>query len=131
MTYFIDTNYFLRFLLKDHSEQQNRVAELFEELLEEKAKAFTSLIVIFEVYWVLSSFYKQVRESISTLLRNILILDFIDLAEKEILLQAIDLYEKTNLDLEDCYNLFYAKQEGEKVQFASFDKEALKQFEKI
>ena len=55
---FIDTNYFLRFLLKDNEKQFIEVKKLFEKAILGEIDLYTSLIVIFEIYWVLSSFYK-------------------------------------------------------------------------
>ena len=53
---FIDTNYFLRFLLNDVEHQHTEVKNLFLDASEGKADLITSTIVFFEVYWVLFAF---------------------------------------------------------------------------
>jgi len=58
---FVDTNYFLRFLLKDIGKQHQKAKKLFEKAASGEIKLFTSMIVFFEIYWVLFSFYKRRR----------------------------------------------------------------------
>ena len=52
-------------------------------------------------------------------------LGFIKIEEREILEKVLAKFQKTNLELEDCYNLTYAYQKGaEKI--ATFDKKLIK-----
>jgi predicted nucleic acid-binding protein len=124
---FVDTNYFLRLLLKDNSEQHEIVKRLFLSAAEGKVALFTSTIVIFEIYWVLSAYYEKEKSEIISVLQNILKLTFIRLEESEILQNSILLFQKSNLDLEDCYNLCYAKFH-QVVSFNTFDKKLDKEF---
>jgi predicted nucleic-acid-binding protein len=119
--YFIDTNYFLRFLLKDDEKQFNIVYSLFQKGISGEIELFTSVVVFFEIYWVLSSFYKKKKNKIIEFLKNILKLTFIDFENKIILDEAIIFFQKFNLDLEDCYNLSYAKLKKAN-EFNTFDK---------
>ena len=118
---FIDTNYFLRFLLKDDEKQFNIVYSLFQKGINGEIQLFTSVVVFFEIYWVLSSFYKKKKNKIIEFLKNILKLTFIDFENKTILEEAIIFFQKFNLDLEDCYNLAYAKLKKAN-EFITFDK---------
>jgi len=118
---FIDTNYFLRFLLKDDEKQFNTVYSLFQKGMSKEIQLFTSVVVFFEIYWVLYSFYKNKKNKIIEFLKNILKLTFIDFENKTILEDAIILFQKFNLDLEDCYNLAYAKLKKAN-EFNTFDK---------
>jgi len=118
---FIDTNYFLRFLLKDDEKQFNIVYSLFQKGINGEIQLFTSVVVFFEIYWVLSSFYKKKKNKIIEFLKNILKLTFIDFENKTILEEAIIFFQKFNLDLEDCYNLAYAKLKKAN-EFNTFDK---------
>lgn len=127
---FIDTNYFLRFLLKDVDHQHNAVKNLFLDASEGKTNLITSTIVFFEIYWVLVSFYKKNKNELVEALQKILKLTFIELKEREILMSSLILFHNTNLDLEDCYNIYFAK--TQKVQvFKTFDKQLEKEFYKI
>lgn len=126
---FIDTNYFLRYLLNDVPKHYLRAKKLFLAGSEGKISLITSSIVFFEVFWVLRSFYDLNKEECISALQNILKLSFVQLRERYILKDALMLFKKTNLDLEDCYNIFYAKSQGVKTNgFKTFDKKLEKEF---
>lgn len=127
---FIDTNYFLRFLLKDINNQHLAAEALFLSASEGKATLITSTVVFFEIYWVLSSYYGKNKAEIVDVLKKILNLNFIELEEREVLFNALSLFKKTNLALEDCYNICYAKERGVK-SFKTFDKKLIKAFNRI
>lgn len=124
---FVDTNFFLRFLLEDNPEQRKQAQELFEEAATGKKELFTSLIVFFEIFWVLSSFYKKNKGDLANTLRGVLSLGFIQLSDRDLLVKAVDLFEKKNLNLGDCYNLTFAK-DKKAQEFATFDQKLKKQF---
>lgn len=126
---FVDTNYFLRYLLNDIDDQYQQAKELFLAGSEGKVALITSSLVFFEIFWVLRSFYNLNKENCIIALRNILKLSFIQLDERNILTNTVVLFEKTNLDLEDCYNLYYAKSK-EVDSFKTFDKKLDKEFVK-
>lgn len=124
---FIDTNYFLRFLLADIESQHREVKKLFQNGVSGKIKLFTSIIVFFEIYWVMSSFYKKRKIKITQILSDILKMNFIRLEERESLQKAVELFAKSNFDLEDAYNLTYAK-ENKAITFGTFDRKLTKAF---
>ena len=124
---FVDTNYFLRFLLADNKEQFQEVKTLFSQAAEGRAKLFTSIVVYFEIYWVLSSFYKQDKSETAKTLQQLLEMDFISLEEHEILENALGIFTGSNLSLEDCYNLAFAKSRKAKA-FKTFDRKLAKYF---
>jgi predicted nucleic-acid-binding protein len=126
---FIDTNYFLRYLLNDIPQQHIKVIELFEEASEGDIKLLTSSLVLFEISWVLRSVYQLNKDQLLVALQSILKLSFIRMDERDIFFQALDLFDKTNLSLEDCYNIFYAREAGVK-EFKTFDKKLEKEFNK-
>ena len=126
---FVDTNYFLRFLLKDINNQHFEAKNLFLSALEGKTELITSTIVFFEIYWVLSSYYESKKIETANVLEKVLNLNFIELEEREMLFKSLSLFKKTNLDLEDCYNVCYAKSKGIR-SFKTFDKKLDKEFSK-
>lgn len=125
---FVDTNFFVRFLLKDNLLQFNEVKKLFLAGASGKESLFTSTIVFFEIYWVIKSVYKFSKEKITKALKLVLSLDFIYIAEKDVLERTLETLSKNNLDLEDCYNLVYAQTHGAK-SFKTFDQKLLKKFQ--
>lgn len=130
MKIFIDTNYFLRLLLGDIEKQSKEAKQIFSDGAIGRVKLFTSTIVLFEIYWVLSSFYRKRKSELIELLTNILKMSFVDLEERELLQEAVKLFKKSNLDLEDSYNLVYAKR-NKASDFASFDRKLTKKFSSI
>lgn len=118
---FVDTNYFLRLLLNDSTGQHAIARALFDDAAKGKAKLFTSVIVYFEVYWVLSSFYNKNRRELIILLTDILNLEFISLEERPLLETALQTFKSRTIGLTDAYNLAYAKKFGAR-HLATFDK---------
>ena len=106
---FIDTNYLLRFLLKDIDSQYLEAKKLLLQAARGEKKVITSTIVFFELFWVLKSYYKKDKAELISTLKKILDLNFIQLKERAILKDSIEYFGKTSLDLEDCYNLAFAK----------------------
>lgn len=128
---FIDTNYFLRYLLNDVPKHYLEAKKLFIAGSEGKISLITSSIVFFEVFWVLRSFYNLNRKDCILALQTTLKLSFIQLHERDILEDALTLFGETSLDLEDCYNIFYARSQGVKTgSFKTFDKKLEKEFNK-
>jgi len=129
-SYFIDTNYFLRLLLKDDKKQFDTVYSLFQRAVNQEIQIITSIIVFFEIYWVLSSFYKKNKLKIVEYLKKILKMDFLEIENFHVLQETLILFENHTLDLEDCYNIAYAKN-LETDEFATFDKKINNLFKKI
>lgn len=120
-SYFIDTNYFLRLLLKDNVKQFSEVYSIFQLAVNQEVKIYTSVIVFFEIYWVLSSFYKKNKSKTINFLDKILVMDFLEIENRQILQETLFLFKAHNIDLEDCYNMAYAKNINAN-EFATFDK---------
>lgn len=122
---FIDTNYFARFFLADVPDQHEEVKRLFEEGIKGNKKLFTSTIVIFEIYWLFISLYKKSKSEVIEILLKVMALSFIKFDEKDTFAKALKIYQNSNLDLEDCYNISFSKSRG-MTKFATFDKKLLK-----
>jgi predicted nucleic-acid-binding protein len=124
---FIDTNYFLRLLLADNDTHHKTARVLFHDAATGKIRIFTSVLVFFEISWVLSSFYQKKRTELISLLEDILNLEFIAIEERPILEEALRIFRTRTIELEDAYNLVYARAHGAK-HFATFDKKLAKQW---
>ncbi|OGH38259.1 MAG: hypothetical protein A2905_03450 [Candidatus Levybacteria bacterium RIFCSPLOWO2_01_FULL_36_10] len=124
---FVDTNYFLRFLLKDNYDQHLEAKNLFLQGAAGTIKLTTSIIVIFEIYWVFKSYYEKDKTEIIEILKNLLSMDFIQINDKKIFITCLDIFSNSNLSLEDCYNLSFAKK-NKTEQFKTFDAKLAKEF---
>ena len=118
---FVDTNYFIRFFLKDIPAQYEKARGLFDEGAKGNQKLFTSTIVIFEIYWLFSSFYEKTKSEVIDILRKTLSINFIEIREREIITKAIEIYENSSLDFEDCYNIVYSE-DYEAKEFNTFNR---------
>jgi predicted nucleic-acid-binding protein len=128
---FVDTNYIFRYLLRDVNEQNLLVEKIFIEAFENNVRVISSTVVFFEIQFVLKKYYKKNKQEVIAFLMQILTLTFIGFEDRQILKESIVLFEKTNLDLEDCYNIYYAKSRGvTSGSFKTFDKKLEKEFNK-
>lgn len=118
---FVDTNFFLRFLLKDVENQYQEARNFFLTASEVGQELFTSLIVVFEIYWVILGQFKKEKSKICDVLNKLLSMKFIQFEDVELIKKAIEVYSQTNLDLEDSYNLVFARSKGASA-FKTFDK---------
>ncbi len=126
---FVDTNYFVRFFIGDECQHQEIAAKLFEEGLSGRVKLFTTVVVFFEIYWVLKTRYLSSKELLISSLKKVLDMSFVKLDERENLYKALDIYNQTNLDLEDSYSLAIVKN-TENCDLATFDENLQKQFKR-
>lgn len=124
---FLDTNYFLRFLVKDHAPHHTIAFELFKNAAAGKIQLATSAIVFFELYWVLSSFYERNKADVIAILQRIVDMRFIEIDSREILETTLVIFAQHNVDLEDAFNAVYARQRGI-TEFKTFDKKLSKLF---
>lgn len=70
--YFLDSNIFLRPLVKDDAHKVKDCECLFEAVKQGKIKAFTSSLILAEISWVCASFYQLRKQIIVKALKTIL-----------------------------------------------------------
>lgn len=112
MIYFVDTNFFLRFLLKDDRKQYLEVEKIFLLAARGEIKLISTTLVFFEIYWVLSSYYQRRKKSLVETLVKILEMEFIEFEEAKLLQKALFTFTHTTLDIEDSFNISYAVSRG-------------------
>ncbi len=106
---FVDTNYILRYLLKDNLEQYNLVSKFFIECVTSNIKLVSNNVVLFEVYWVLFKTLKLGKEETNTLIYKFLQLDIIEFEDKQIISLALEKDSNNNLGLEDNFHLSWCR----------------------
>lgn len=126
---FVDTNYFLRFLLNDIESQYHEAKNLFLRAGRGEEELFSSIVVFFEVFWVLKSTYQKDKQALVEKLDKLLKLN-VEFNEHQVLIESVNLFKKLTLSLEDCYNLCLAKEKGVK-HFKTFDIKLGNEFEKL
>ena len=64
MVYFIDSNIFLRALIQENVQSFQICSDLLRQIESRKINAVTSDLVLAEIVWVLTSYYKRPRSEI-------------------------------------------------------------------
>ena len=103
MTALLDTNVLIRFLTSDKTQKFRGVYTLFESLEQGDLRVELKLIVLFQVVFVLKSFYSVPREDIATGMLSILEYKGIIVKEKKNVRRTIELWRDSKLDIVDCY----------------------------
>ena len=119
MASFIDANLILRYLLNDPE------AESIEKLFQKQEELILSSLVIAEVIWTLTSFYRWKKPKIIPPLLSLIKLPFIK-ADKRLILNALEIYHQHNIDYIDAYLAALMNKRGAKILY-SYDKD----FDKI
>ena len=119
--YFIDTNIFLRFLLKDNQRQYLIARSILENAEKAKVGIWTTDVVILELVWTLRSLYKFDKEKIREKVEGIVSLEYLEAVNKNFIIQALHDFVEKNVDFIDAYNYQLAKKEGKEI--LSFDKD--------
>ncbi|MDP2936401.1 MAG: type II toxin-antitoxin system VapC family toxin [Dehalococcoidia bacterium] len=100
----IDTNVLLRFLTGDDPSKAEACKELFERAERNEVELHINELVLAELVWTLRSSYGRAREQIVEALEAIMSLAGLHVHRKAVLEEAIDLYERFNVDFVDAYN---------------------------
>jgi predicted nucleic acid-binding protein len=124
---FLDTNIFLRYLVKPQSpadEPKRRACfELLQRVKRGEEQVTTCEAVVAEVIYNLCSprQYRLSHEEASARLRPLLILPGLRLPQKRVYLKALDLFAVSRfLDIEDCLIIAHMEQRGLK-KLLSYD----------
>src|SRR3972149_10929245 len=109
---FIDTNIFLRFLTKDDPSKYDKCKELFKRAMEGKINLATSSMVIAELIWTLMSYYKVSKADVIEKVSIIVSTESLHLPEKDLIMDALVLYGRKNIDYIDAYNAVSMRRQG-------------------
>lgn len=127
--YVIDSNVFLRLIVRDVFDQQAETLRFFQSISRGEIKGVTSLLVINEVIWALQKFYSIPRNTFVPVLcdllmsANISIIEF----EKEKLIEVLEEYQQSKLDFTDVFLAKFCEQSHCKLQ--TFDRKLLQRVE--
>lgn len=122
--YIVDTNIFLRFLLKDNEKLFQQAQNYFTDAKEKKIVLILLTQVIFEIDYALRGVYKLSRKESADILKKLVKSPYLQVENRHIIAEAVEKYTDKNVDLFDLFLLETAKQE--KAEILSFDKDFLK-----
>lgn len=117
----LDANVLIRFLANDHPQQSTKARQLIEKSAQGKISLWLSDICIAEVIWTLTSFYQVDRKQIANWLKTVVQNPGIELEDENLMLAALENYQKFNMDFIDAYHAAVAAARHWPV--ASFDRD--------
>lgn len=118
---FVDTNLFLRFLTRDVPAQATEVRHLFERAARGEIALICNAMVIAEIVWTLTSFYKLARIDIAEKVLAILNTPGLEVESARLLSQAVTDFAERNVDFIDAYNAAWSAVNGVDV-IGTFDR---------
>lgn len=125
--YFLDSNVFLRLIVKDDFKKVKECEVLFKKIKEGKIKAFTSNLVLSEIVWVGNSFYRIQKEDLIIAIKGILGFKNLRVIDDINPNLAIEIYEKFPVKFIDALIASNPKIFKKEVIVVSYDKD----FDKI
>ncbi|MEK7279771.1 MAG: PIN domain-containing protein [Nitrospirota bacterium] len=106
---FIDTNIFLRYLTRDDPLRYEKCREILKKGVEGKIGLVTSDMVIAELIWTLLSYYKVSKADIVEKISVIVSTENLYIPDKDIIIDAVILYSRKNIDYIDAYNAVFMR----------------------
>ncbi len=109
---FADTNLFLRFLTRDVPAQATEVRHLLERAARGEVALICNAMVIAEIVWTLTSFYKLARVDVAEKVLAILNTPGLEVESARLLSQAVTDFAERNVDFIDAYNAAWGAVNG-------------------
>ena len=109
---FADTNLFLRFLTRDVPVQAAEVRRLLDRAARDEIALTCNAMVIAEIVWTLTSFYKLARIDIAEKVLAILNTPGLEVETARLLSQAVTDFAERNVDFIDAYNAAWSAVNG-------------------
>lgn len=102
-TLILDTNSLLRFLLDDVPSQTKLVKEKIRLAKQGELKLVVHTLVIFEIIYALTKVYGFSKEKVINVLKKLIAFKYLDIPEREIISNALEVYLIKNLSFVDCF----------------------------
>lgn len=100
-SYFIDTNIFLRVLVKEDERVFNECFAFLEQVKAGNIRAYTSSLVLSEVNWVLAKLYGFDKTEVVAALKSITHLRNLKISDTCSASEAVSMYEANNVKFID------------------------------
>lgn len=120
----VDTNILLRALLNDDP-RQSEMAHGFLASLGENRRGYVGISAVLETFWVLRSRYRVSRQSLYGMMRQLLMIKYLEIETSAAVAQALSAYQKRQADFEDALLAARNAEAGCAVTY-TFDRDAAK-----
>jgi len=122
MMSFIDTNVIIRFLMGSSDEKFKGVYGFFKDIEQGKIIVELKLIVLFQVIFVLKSYYEVPKGKITKAIEGLLKLKGLKIKEKKIVVNMIDIWNVNNIEIVDAYLIACLEKDSQNSLY-SYDKD--------
>ena len=109
---FLDTNILMRYFTKDDPVKAQAALTLLQRVERGEERVLTSIMVVFETVFLLERRYKVPKQHVRQLVEDLLSLRGLQLEGKALCLQALALYEASNISFTDAYTAAYMQSHG-------------------
>jgi len=127
---FANTNLFLRYLTNDVPVQADAVEGLLHRAAAGEIVLVTNSLAMAEIVWTMESFYGLSRDDIKDKVLAILNTPGLEVADGDLVLQAISRYAEKNVDFIDAYNAAWLLAQKIKVTY-TFDRKHFSRLEGV
>ena len=121
--YFLDTNVFLRPIVRDVPSQAADCLKLLEKISKGGLVAFTSSLVLAELNWTLLKFYDYSKSDIVEILSGLAVAKNLKIADRYNPVQASQLYTTYNVKFIDCLIASHPQISSQQMAVVSYDKD--------
>lgn len=97
----VDTNVLVRYITQDDL-RQTPISQAFLQSLTAENPGHNTLVVIAELCWVLNRSYKLKRPQFSSAIQILLTSDELVIQDKQLVIEALYIFSKSNADFDDC-----------------------------
>jgi predicted nucleic-acid-binding protein len=105
----LDTNYYIRFLVRDNEKMYEDSTKYFEDLESSLIEVYLPDLILAEIVYVLTKVYELPRFDVATALQSIIAIDALSMDNKWLTLTTLELFSTENLDFADCFLLGYSQ----------------------
>lgn len=123
MNFFLDTNIFLRYYIKDDEKFHSEVVRIIQKITNGTIKCVTSGVVLSEIVWVLGSYYHEPRQSTSNVIRTVLGIGKLKIVDNYDYRLATQFYEQFNIKFIDCLIASIPEIASKKWTIISYDRD--------
>lgn len=120
---FVDTNIFLRFFAIENKKSYLECKNLLAQISEAKIKAHTSTIILSEIYFTLSSYYRFNKKPALKVLQSITNLKSLKIIDKYDIKYTLDLFTQYNVKFVDCLIASITPIRSGEMTVISYDKD--------
>ncbi len=121
--YFVDTNIFLRPIVRDVPHQAADCLKFLEKISKGELKAFTGSLVLAELTWTLLKFYDYSRSEIAEILKGLAAAENLKIIDRYNANEAIQSYSAYNIKFIDCLIASHPQIANGQMTIISYDKD--------